>query len=117
MSANRPQQDFKENGVSYLIGQKPRCAFRYDEKLETLAANILQKELTSEGAEFYDPKRPLVTLCHSKATLMFSGLREPQGRSLLDPPHIFVEMDTCSHRILKVGRDDGTTVTNDPLCG
>jgi|tagenome__1003787_1003787.scaffolds.fasta_scaffold20981456_5 hypothetical protein len=105
-----------DNGAVYIVAQKPRCAFRYDEKLETRVLSLLQHQLSSEGARFYDPKRPIVTVCRSKASLMFSGDLEPDGRSLLDPPHIYIDVDLCSHRILTTDRDDGMTVTDAPPC-
>jgi hypothetical protein len=99
------------------LAQRPRCAFRYDEKLETRALSILQSELSSSGARFYDGSRPVITVCRSKATLMFSGTKRDNDRYLLDPPHIFVDVDVCSHRILAVDRDDGMTVSDEPPCG
>ena len=101
----------------YDVVQKPRCHFSYDEKLETRALSILQRELSSDGASFYDAERPVVTVCRSKATLIFGGTLERDGRSVLDPPHIFIDVDVCTHRILNVDRDNGTTVTDGPECG
>jgi hypothetical protein len=101
----------------YGVVEKPRCRFRYDEKLETRTLSILQRELSASGARFYDPRRPIVAVCRSKATLMFSGTKRDNGHYLLDPPHIFVDVDVCSHRILTVDRDDGMTVSDEPPCG
>lgn len=100
----------------YIVSQKPICKFHYDERLETRMLSVLQHELTSGGATYYDAKKPVITICRSKADLMFSGTIDRNGQSLLDPPHIFVDVDICSHRILKVDRDDGTTVTNGLPC-
>jgi hypothetical protein len=100
----------------YIHEQKPLCKFQYDEKLETVSLQILQQQLTSDGAHFYDGSKPIVTVCRKKAILMFGGTLMPEGRHLLDPPHIFIDVDVCSHQILAVDRDDGISVTNDPPC-
>jgi hypothetical protein len=100
----------------YIHAEKSRCKFHYDEKLETRALSALQLELTSNGARYYDASRPIITICHNKATLMFSGINDVKGRELLDPSHIYIDVDICSHHILAVDRDDGMTVTNDPPC-
>ncbi len=100
----------------YDVVEKPHCAFRYDEKLETRVLSILRHELSSSGAHFYDASRPIVTVCRSKAILMFSGTRRNNGRMLLDPPNIYIDVDVCSHRILTIDRDNGTTVVDAPPC-
>ena len=103
-------------GVNYIFVQNPVCKFRYDERLETRVLSILQRELTSEGAAFYDAKNPIVTLCRKKATLMLSVDTAQNGKRFLDPPHVFVDVDVCSHQILGVDRDDGITVTDASPC-
>lgn len=109
-------RSLKDAEANYIRGEKPLCKFRYDEKLETRALSVLQLELGSEGARFYNATNPVVTICRKKAILMFGGYLMPEGRSLLDPPHIFIDVDICSHRILAVDHDNGITVTNDPPC-
>ena len=103
-------------GSYYIHEQKPLCKFRYDEKLETVALQILQLQLTSYGAQFYDAKHPIITLCRRKAVLMFSGMLNVKGYDLLDPPNIYIDVDVCSHRILAVDHDNGTSVTDDSPC-
>ena len=109
-------RSLKDAEADYIQGEKPLCKFHYDEKLETRALSVLQLELGSEGARFYNASDPVVTICRKKAILIFGGNLMPEGRSLLDPPHIFIDVDICSHRILAVDHDNGITVTNDPPC-
>jgi hypothetical protein len=109
-------RDVKKDSASYILAQKPRCLFRYDEKLETRVLSVLQHELSSSGARFYDASRPIVTVCRSKATLMFSGTKRDNGHELLDPSNIFIDVDVCSHRILTIDHDNGTTVVDTPPC-
>jgi len=105
-----------QKGPIYIHAEKPRCKFHYDEKLETRALSALQLELSSDGARFYDATKPIITVCRNKATLMFSAATIVEGRTPMDPSHIFIDVDICSHRILAVDHDDGMTVTNDPPC-
>jgi hypothetical protein len=102
--------------ANYVRAEKPLCAFHYTEKLETRALSVLQLELGSKGARFYDASNPVVTICHKKATLMFGGTLMPEGHHLLDPPHVYIDVDVCSHHILAVDHDDGMTVRDQSPC-
>ena len=96
--------------ANYIRAEKPLCKFHYTENLETRVLSVLQLELGSQGARFYDASNPVVTICRKKATLMFGGTLMPNGRHLLDPPHIYIDVDVCSHRLLAIDHDDGMTV-------
>jgi len=106
-------KSLKDAETNYIRAEKPLCKFHYTENLETRALSVLQLELGSRGARFYDASNPVVTICRKKATLMFSGTLMPDGHYLLDPPHIYIDVDVCSHRFLAIDRDDGMTVDSD----